>query len=212
MNTKTIICLQSASDIAQRLRLAFELESSPEYVLAECRSTPSDILALANMRGSAILVVDETAVRKLPLSALREPMSAGSLRVLVVSKSAQESVFHEFLEMSCDGVVQQDTAGPMLRKAIEAIFDGQLWVPRKVLSRIVQKAIRNNISPKLTIREAEILHLISLGFKNQQIADRLFISRDTVRWHIRSLYAKIGVMNRVGAVQYALQAVPGHKY
>jgi len=212
MNIKTIICLKSAPDIGHRLRLSFDPESSPEYLLAECRGTPADILALTEKQGSAILVIDDAVARMLPISALREPMSAGKLRVLVVSRNVQDSVFHEFLEIGCDGVVLYDTPPPMIRKAIESIFDGQLWVPRKILSRMVQKAIRNSTSPKLTARESEILHLISLGYKNQHIADRLFISRDTVRWHIRSLYSKIGVMNRIGAVHYALHAVPAHKY
>ena len=139
-------------------------------------------------------------------------MSAGTLRVLVISNDMQDSCFHEFLEAGYDGVVANDTPAPMVLKAIESIFDGQLWVPRKILSQIVQKAIRNSALPKLTARESEILHLISVGYKNQEIADQLFISRDTVRWHIRSLYSKISVTNRIAATQYAIRAVLVREY
>jgi len=209
---RTIICPESASEIYLRLRLSFDKGSPPGYRLAECRGTPSEVLALVDKHGPAILLIGDTAARKLPLATLREPMSAGKLRVLVVSKDIQDSYFHEFLEVGYDGVVPNDAPVPFVLKAIESIFDGQLWVPRKVLSQIVQKAIRSNSLPKLTARESEILHLISVGYKNQEIADQLFISRDTVRWHIRSLYSKICVTNRIGATQYAIRAVLVREY
>ena len=57
----------------------------------------------------------------------------------------------------------------------------------------------------MTAREAEILTLVSQGYTNQQIAETLCICRETVRWHMRMLYAKLGVHDRQSAASHALQ-------
>jgi len=62
---------------------------------------------------------------------------------------------------------------------------------------------------KLTRREKEILRLVGQGYKNQEIAEQLFISRETVRWHLRSLYPKIGVQDRLSAAFYATETCGG---
>ncbi|WP_432641158.1 response regulator transcription factor [Arthrobacter polaris] len=71
--------------------------------------------------------------------------------------------------------------------------------------------LRGHHTPKLrrddllTSREREVLGLVSRGFSNRQIANRLFLSEKTVRNHVERTYAKIGASNRVGASLYALQ-------
>jgi LuxR family maltose regulon positive regulatory protein len=55
----------------------------------------------------------------------------------------------------------------------------------------------------LTSRELEILRLIAAGMRNQEIADRLFISLHTVKRHIANAYAKLGVTHRTEAVMRA---------
>ena len=54
----------------------------------------------------------------------------------------------------------------------------------------------------LGIDVGEVLELIANGLSNREIADKLFICRETVRWHIRSLYSKIGAKDRASAVRY----------
>nr|WP_233913329.1 response regulator transcription factor [Arthrobacter polaris] len=78
------------------------------------------------------------------------------------------------------------------------------WAHRQLL-------LRGHHTPKLrrddllTSREREVLGLVSRGFSNRQIANRLFLSEKTVRNHVERTYAKIGASNRVGASLYALQ-------
>jgi LuxR family maltose regulon positive regulatory protein len=55
----------------------------------------------------------------------------------------------------------------------------------------------------MTARELEVLRLISGGLTNQQIADQLFISAGTVKTHVKNIYGKLDVHNRVQAVERA---------
>jgi LuxR family transcriptional regulator, maltose regulon positive regulatory protein len=55
----------------------------------------------------------------------------------------------------------------------------------------------------LSQRELEVMHAIAAGLKNREIADRLFISLSTVKTHINNIYGKLGVTNRVQAVERA---------
>jgi DNA-binding NarL/FixJ family response regulator len=60
-------------------------------------------------------------------------------------------------------------------------------------------------SGPLTGREREVLALLVEGLANQQIADRLFLSRRTVEHHVGSIFAKLGVSTRAEALAYAIR-------
>src|SRR5262249_23328972 len=105
--------------------------------------------------------------------------------------------------MGCIGVLSYSVTEQILRRAVHAVGNGELWMPRKILSKLAERAFMKDSNRKLTQRESEIFKLICLGFTNQQIAEHLFISRETVRWHVRSLYSKIGVDSRSDAIRYA---------
>src|SRR5690349_9538354 len=52
-------------------------------------------------------------------------------------------------------------------------------------------------------RELEILRLIAAGWSNQEIAEELYLARDTVRWYIKQIYGKLGVEDRAQAAASA---------
>ncbi len=95
-----------------------------------------------------------------------------------------------------------------LSKGIQAIFDGELWVSRKILTKYIlekgrEDRILRNEESLLTSREMEILTMISVGAKNEEIADRLFISPNTSKTPIYNIFKKIDVPNRLQAALWA---------
>ena len=95
-----------------------------------------------------------------------------------------------------------------LPKGVRAIFEGELWVSRKILTKFFMENRRaNHISrgkkSLLTSREIEIMAMISIGAKNEEIADKLFISPNTVKTHIYNIFKKINVPNRLQAALWA---------
>jgi DNA-binding NarL/FixJ family response regulator len=102
---------------------------------------------------------------------------------------------------------EQDSLDVFL-KGIRAIFDGELWLPRKIM----MKCILNNKSREplpsedgipLTQRENEILAIVAVGATNEEIADRLCISSHTVKTHLYNIFRKISVPNRLQAALWA---------
>jgi DNA-binding CsgD family transcriptional regulator len=70
------------------------------------------------------------------------------------------------------------------------------------LTRIARRHLIGQ-SLGLTAREIQVLRLVARGCRNQEIAEQLFISVETVRWHLRSLYGKLGVHDRLSAAVFA---------
>jgi LuxR family transcriptional regulator of csgAB operon len=102
---------------------------------------------------------------------------------------------------------EQDTF-EKLPRGVRAIFEGELWVSRKILTKFfLETRKENSISRSeeslLTSREIEIMAMISIGAKNDEIADKLFISPNTVKTHIYNIFKKIDVPNRLQAALWA---------
>ncbi len=116
------------------------------------------------------------------------------------------------LKLGIRGFLYAEDAIEIFPRAIEAVCNGELWVSREVLTQSFLRAgndghrapplMKTNI---LTPRETEILVLVSSGSKNEQIAEELHISPNTVKTHIYNIFKKIGVPNRLQAALWAVK-------
>jgi DNA-binding NarL/FixJ family response regulator len=93
-------------------------------------------------------------------------------------------------------------------KIIEAITDVQKGgspissqIARKVIDAFAVKQKTNDYFQELSRREQEILEQLSKGYRYKEIADQLYVSVETVRTHIRNIYEKLQVNNRVDALK-----------
>jgi NarL family two-component system response regulator LiaR len=106
--------------------------------------------------------------------------------------------------LGCCGCLAGNATAEVLGKAIRAVANGEIWAERHLVTRALQQALAGGGGDhSLTSREKEILGLLRLGHTNRQIADQLLISRETVKWHLRKLFGKIGVKDRLEAALYA---------
>lgn len=98
------------------------------------------------------------------------------------------------------GLLPPDALGEEISASLLAASRGLVVLPRYPNERVSRTAELDDSSEALTPREAEILELIGRGLSNRLMAQELHISEHTVKFHISSLYAKLGVANRAGAV------------
>jgi LuxR family transcriptional regulator of csgAB operon len=90
-------------------------------------------------------------------------------------------------------------------RGVTAIFNGELWLSREIMTRFVldQDIFSPKVKKILTPREIEILSLVAVGTKNEEIGRKLFISANTVKTHIYNIFKKIDVTNRLQAALWA---------
>jgi NarL family two-component system response regulator LiaR len=103
------------------------------------------------------------------------------------------------------GYVLKDALGPELKEAIRAAAAGRVHLTPRAAERLLRE-VRGLDSPEvLTERETDVLRLVSLGLANKEIAVRLRIGEGTVKTHVSSVLAKLGLQSRTQAALYAVR-------
>jgi len=99
-------------------------------------------------------------------------------------------------------VVPQDAPSEELGAAVAAVAQGLTVLPKTLAERLLDEPATpvEELSDPLTARESQVLGLLGGGLSNKMIARELHISEHTVKFHISSLYSKLGVSNRAEAV------------
>jgi DNA-binding NarL/FixJ family response regulator len=125
---------------------------------------------------------------------------APDLRIVVLAEALDEMLSVAAREGDLEGIVLTSTAGVELVSAIAQVVAGHAVFPAGWLRQAQQAAARSPLV-QLSPRQREVLQLLALGMDNDQIAAQLYISRNTVKFHVRTIYGRLGVHNRVEAAR-----------
>jgi two-component system nitrate/nitrite response regulator NarL len=150
---------------------------------------------------------------------------AEKVKVLILTGTRSEEDHRQAMVLGAMGIVQKEKASDHLIKAIQKVFDGEVWYDRTKMGSVFADMLSSGKNKDLnsdeakmatlTGRELEVIHLIALGLKNKPIGVKLFISETTVRHHLTSVFGKLGVGNRLELIIYAfkhgLAKVPSNK-
>ena len=106
------------------------------------------------------------------------------------------------------GFFYENDSLTLFLKGIRALRNGEIWISRDILLECAFNGFKQKINfiqkkTNLTQREIEILRLVCMGAKNEEIADKVFISLNTVKTHLYNIYKKIKVKNRLQAALWA---------
>jgi DNA-binding NarL/FixJ family response regulator len=126
--------------------------------------------------------------------------AAPGLHVVVIADALDEPLSFAARDGDLEGVVLASAAGAELVAALAQVVDGQTVFPAGWL-RGVRASAEASPLDQLSPRQREVLELLSLGMDNDQIAARLYITRNTVKFHVRTIYGRLGVHNRVEAAR-----------
>jgi DNA-binding NarL/FixJ family response regulator len=136
-------------------------------------------------------------------------------RIILLTGLRDIEIQRRAILLGAMGLVSKQKAADTVIRAIEKVYAGEVWLDRAMIASILNERVNTNAAPdqnvealriaKLTEREREVIQLIGEGIKNRQIAERLYISEATVRHHLTSVFAKLGVADRFELVIYAFQ-------
>ena len=129
-----------------------------------------------------------------------------SARVIAVGRELRPDLTTRALAAGVDGSVALGADVEQLVEAVESAVAGRGSAePSRSAAVPIARPDRPGARFGLSPREADVLGLIVLGLTNKQIADRLFLSINSVKTYVRNAYGKIGAANRSQAVGWAIR-------
>jgi DNA-binding NarL/FixJ family response regulator len=198
-----------------RAGLHMLIESRPGLVVVGEAATHAEALALATCEQPDIILLDLALGAENGLDLLPKlRAAAGDARVLVLTALHGVDAHRQAIRAGAMGLVLKEQAPEVLFKAIEKVYTGEVWLDRAMLASMLGELVSDRTRPAnvaaeriatLSEREREVMALVGQGLKNKQISERLSITETTVRHHLTSIFAKLGVESRLELVIFAHQ-------
>jgi DNA-binding NarL/FixJ family response regulator len=180
-----------------RAGLRSMLEAADLLVVGEAGLSAGPVPEPALSEADVVLVADEELLEETALSVSED----GTQSLLLLSEDEGATSRLRALSLRGWGVVPLDAPSEELGAAVAAVAQGLTVLPKTLAERLLDEpAAVEELSEPLTARESEVLDLLGHGLSNKMIARQLHISEHTVKFHISSLYSKLGVGNRAEAV------------
>lgn len=182
-------------------------------VVAEA-SNGKEFLDLLTMHQPDLVLMDIGMPEMNGVEATKKALQMNpSLKILVLSNFGDEVHYFNIIQAGAKGFVLKTSGIYELQAAIEKVLSGDSYFSNELLRKIIAninspEASRNGngkTEDKLTRRELEILHLVSNGMSNEEIAENLNISVTTVKGHRSNLLMKTGTKNTAGLIMYAIK-------
>ncbi|HEX3747268.1 MAG TPA: response regulator transcription factor [Bryobacteraceae bacterium] len=140
-------------------------------------------------------------------------------RVIVLTASDDKNEFVQAMKLGTSGIVLKQTATELLIKSIRKVHAGEIWLDSHTTAAVIRQFVAADDTPSapapqaasrererspLSQREREIVALVAQGFKNKEMAEKMFISEQTVKNHLHNIFDKLGVSDRLELALYAI--------
>jgi DNA-binding NarL/FixJ family response regulator len=180
---KSLLRLQPDVTVVAELERADALQSTLEH-------TPCDILLLdLQMERSTFVDIEALAERA---------------AVVVVTATERVEDALEVLRAGARGLVFKRFAIETLMEAIHAVMEGHVWLPPTLQAEITA-TVREQETVALTRRERDIVRHVALGLRNAEVAEKLHVTKGTVKTHLNNIFQKLGLRDRVELALYAVR-------
>jgi DNA-binding NarL/FixJ family response regulator len=129
-----------------------------------------------------------------------------NLKVLTLSSFNDEKYYYKMVEAGVKGFVLKNSGISELEQAISEVSSGGSWFSNELLQKVIISIGKSAAKEsEISEREIEILKYICNGLTNDQIADKIHLSPDTIKWHRTNLLSKTGSNNTAALVLYAIK-------
>ncbi|MFO0448870.1 MAG: response regulator [Pseudomonadota bacterium] len=186
--------LEAIIQSQKEMVLADSFESAEKALMA-LPDNPTDIVIidinLPGMRGTNLI--------------LQLKIKMPQTQFMVCSIHEDDDTVFEAMKYGASGYILKNTAtADNIVRAIHELYNGgspmSPYIARKVISSF-QKPAESTVSSMLSVREKEVLELLAKGLIYKEIADKLGVSHETVKKHLKNIYQKLHVQNKIGALK-----------
>lgn len=216
MNTIRIVIVDDNSLF--RDGLANLLDAQPDFAVVSSADTPLSAVEQIRAGRPDIILLGWPASAPNSLKvygAIRDAKLASRVIMLVTGDARED--FVEAVRQGCCGIVPKTTSTELLLKSIRKVHAGEYWLDRATTAEVIRRLAKKgngggqssrlgvrDHSSALSTREREIVVLVAQGFKNKEMAERMFISEQTVKNHLHNIFDKLGVSDRLELALYAI--------
>jgi DNA-binding NarL/FixJ family response regulator len=138
----------------------------------------------------------------------------GKTKVVVLTASEDKNDWVQAMKMGCSGIVVKQTSPDLIVKSIRKVSQGEIWLDSHTTAAVMRQFAspgdgsgpggRGRGRSPLSNREREIVALVAQGYRNREMAEKLFISEQTVKNHLHNIFDKLGVSDRLELALYAI--------
>ncbi len=147
-------------------------------------------------------------------------------KVIILTASEERTDFVQAMRLGSRGILLKNTSPDLITKSIRKVQAGEIWMDTFTTSAVIESfsgpqtqssgagaQAAGKQSPKsgggrdrspLSARELEIVQYVAQGYKNKEMAEKMFISEQTVKNHLHNIFDKLGVSDRLELALYAI--------
>jgi two-component system NarL family response regulator len=182
--------------------LASILNSQPEFTVVAEAGSGSEVLEIIGREAIDLFILDLRMPGGDGIHTIKELIKRDpSSRILVLTTYDNEEDVFNALEAGALGYLPKDTKRAEIIEAVMQVHSGNRYLTQAIANRLADRMVR----PGLTARELDVLRFLMRGKSNKEMAAAMFISEETVKTRMKTLFQKLGVHDRTEAVAVALQ-------
>ena len=145
-------------------------------------------------------------------------------RVLIFTAPEEKNEYVQAMKLGCAGIVLKQTATDLIAKSVRKVHGGEIWLDSNTTAAVMRQFSTHAEPPMatgpgsmpqlnpsrtrerspLSQREREIVALVAQGYKNKEMAEKMFISEQMVKNHLHNIFDKLGVSDRLELALYAI--------
>ncbi len=190
--------------------LASIIRSEPDIEIAGLAGTVRDAVEMAGRIKPDIILMDFTLPDGTGADATRLILDAHSnCKIIFLTMSEEDENLFAAIRSGAKGYLLKDMHPSKLVTAIRSVYKGESALSRSMTLRLMKelsqttKSDHSQTSPTLTLRELDVLRAIATGKTNEEIGQELFLSINTVKYHVHAILDKLHLKGRREAAAFA---------
>ena len=184
------------------------LTGNKEVEVVGCAGDGTELLEILDTTDADVILMDINMPGMNGIDATQQVRKKHpGIKVLVFSQYDEKRFVKQLMKNGANGYLLKNSAASELVNAIKVVHNGGLYLSDELPNIFVDKPKKrtNQLFPKLTKRETEVLKQICQEKSTAEIAETLFLSPNTVETHRANLLLKIGAKNTAGLVKWAVE-------
>lgn len=196
----TVLCVDDHRIVREGLRMI--INGEPDMTVVDAAATGSEAVAMYRQHTPDITLMDLQLPDMDGVDAIRAIRDLDhDARIIVLTMYRGDEDIHQALGAGASTYLLKDTIADDLPGIVREVHAGHRRLPADVQARLLERAAQ----PMLTSREIEVMRLVAEGRRDKEIAIALAISNQTVRVHVKNIFAKLGVGDRTEAMGVAIR-------